>query len=74
MNQFSNLMCVKSIITIAIVIAIIVLSFLYPDEYSETMRNAVTMIVTFYFTHQTNKQQGSDENDRDRRIKTQREN
>lgn len=55
MNKRNNLMCVKSIITILLVSALVVQSFVYPDAYAETFRNAVTMVVTFYFVHQNDK-------------------
>lgn len=56
-------MCVKSIITILLVSALVVLTFVYPEEYSETFRNAVTMIITFYFVHQNDKRgNGKNEN------------
>lgn len=74
MNEFRNLMCVKSIITILLVLAVVCLAFIFPEQYSETMRNCCTMVVTFYFSHQQNKLERSEQNDRDRRIETQRAN
>ena len=50
-----NLLCVKSIITVALILALCVLCFIYPDQFSETLRNCVTMVVTFYFAHQQEK-------------------
>lgn len=50
-----NLLCVKSIITVALILALCVLCFIYPEQYSETLRNCVTMVVTFYFAHQQEK-------------------
>ena len=41
--------------TILITIALIILAFKYPDLYNETFKSAVTMIVTFYFSHQIEK-------------------
>jgi len=41
--------------TILITIALIILAFIYPDLYNETFKSAVTMIVTFYFSHQIEK-------------------
>lgn len=38
-----------------LVSALVVQSFVYPDAYAETFRNAVTMVVTFYFVHQNEK-------------------
>lgn len=60
MNENSNtvvrsLLCVKSIVTIIVTIALCVLTFLYPKEFMETFKTAVTMVVTFYFSHQSNK-------------------
>lgn len=55
MHHFESLLCVKSIITILVIGALVVLSFLYPDDYMETMKSSVTMVVTFYFAHQTDK-------------------
>lgn len=45
----------KSIITVLLIGALVILSFLYPDEYNETLKSSVTMVVTFYFAHQQNK-------------------
>ena len=53
--KMQNLLCVKSIITVALILALCVLCFIYPDQYSETLRNCVTMVVTFYFAHQQEK-------------------
>lgn len=53
--KYSNLFCVKSIITIMITLALIVLTIMYPDMYTETFKSAVTMVVTFYFAHQSEK-------------------
>ena len=41
--------------TIGLTVALIVLVFIYPEQYAETFRNAVTMVVTFYFAHQREK-------------------
>lgn len=41
--------------TIGLTLALIVLVFIYPEQYAETFRNAVTMVVTFYFAHQREK-------------------
>lgn len=50
-----NLLCVKSIITIMLCAALVVCTFLFPELYVDTFKNAVTMIITFYFVHQDNK-------------------
>lgn len=61
MRNFQNLMCVKSVITILLISSLVALSFLYPREYAETLKSCVTMVVTFYFTHQSDKRK-EDEN------------
>lgn len=62
-----NLMCVKSLITILLVGTVCVLCFLDPPTYSETLKNCVTMVVTFYFAHQQEKlaRKDSDSNVKD---------
>lgn len=50
-----SLLCVKSIMTVCLTVVLCALCFLYPEEYSETMKNCITMVVTFYFAHQTEK-------------------
>lgn len=61
LKSFQNLMCVKSVITILLISSLVVLSFKYPVEYAETLKSSVTMVVTFYFAHQTDKQRKEDE-------------
>lgn len=51
----NSLLCVKSIITIIIVLAAAVLTFIFPEQMMDTFKSAVTMIITFYFAHQTDK-------------------
>lgn len=51
----SNLLCVKSIMTIILSIGLCVFTYLYPDEMLDTFKSCVTMVVTFYFTHQLDK-------------------
>lgn len=51
----NGLICVKSIMTIVLTVALCVLTFMYPEEYAETMKACVTMVVTFYFAHQVEK-------------------
>ena len=53
-----NLMCVKSILTLVLSLGFVALTFMYPDEYAETMKTVVTTVITFYFTHQLNKNEG----------------
>lgn len=50
-----NLMCVKSLLTLVLSLGFVALTFMYPDEYAETMKTVVTTVITFYFTHQLNK-------------------
>lgn len=61
MKSFQNLMCVKSVITILLIGSLVVLSFIYPEAYVETLKSCVTMVVTFYFAHQSDKQLRKDE-------------
>lgn len=51
----SNLLCVKSIMTIILSIGLCVFTYLYPAEMLDTFKSCVTMVVTFYFTHQIEK-------------------
>lgn len=50
-----NLLCVKSLLTLIIAIGFTILCFMYPNTYSETMKNVVISVVTFYFSHQVDK-------------------
>ena len=52
----TSLLCVKSIMTIALTVMLCVMTYMYPDQYSETFKNCIVMIVTFYFAHQTAKE------------------
>lgn len=54
-NVPNNLLCVKSIITIVISIAFSILCFLYPEDYTDTMKMIIVSVITFYFSHQTDK-------------------
>lgn len=51
----NGLLCVKSVMTIVLTVALCVLTFMYPEQYAETMKACVTMVVTFYFAHQVDK-------------------
>lgn len=51
----TNLLCVKSIITILITITFCILVFIYPDLYAENFKQIAVMIVSFYFAHQYDK-------------------
>lgn len=55
--QYKSLLCVKSITTIIITVALCVLTFLYPETFSDAFKSVVTMIVTFYFAHQQSKKE-----------------
>lgn len=57
MKTRSSLLCVKSIITIVVVIGATVATFVYPEAMMDTFKSAVTMVITFYFAHQTDKSQ-----------------
>ena len=61
LRNFQNLMCVKSVMTVLLIGSLVVLSFIYPKEYVETMKSCVTMVVTFYFAHQSDKQMRKEE-------------
>lgn len=56
-----NLLCVKSIITIILTLAFSVLTFMEPEIYSDTMKTAVTSVITFYFAHQITKSSKGDD-------------
>lgn len=58
-----NLLCVKSILTIVLCLGFVALTFLHPDEYAETMKTVVTTVITFYFTHQINKNENKKRGD-----------
>lgn len=51
----SNLICVKSIMTIILSGGLCIFTYLYPAEMLDTFKSCVTMVVTFYFTHQIEK-------------------
>ena len=54
--------CVKSVLTILLTSALIYLTICYPDVYQDTFKSCVTMVVTFYFSHQLTKR--GEENDK----------
>lgn len=54
---FKNLLCVKSIMTVVLCIALVYLTIAYPEQYSDTFKSCVTMVVTFYFNYQQTKKQ-----------------
>lgn len=51
----SNLLCVKSIMTIILSLGLCVFTYLYPEQMLDTFKSCVTMVVTFYFTNQIEK-------------------
>lgn len=53
-----NVLCVKSIMTILITIMLCVMTYLYPESYSEVFKNVAIMVATFYFSHQISKSKG----------------
>lgn len=53
--KYPHLLCVKSIITIVIVLGATIATFIYPAQMMDTFKSAVTMIITFYFAHQIDK-------------------
>ena len=57
--QRNSLLCVKSIMTIALTVMLCVMVYRQPETYSETFRNCIIMVVTFYFAHQTSKEGGA---------------
>lgn len=58
-KRLSNLLCVKSIITLALTITFCVLTMY--GSVSEQFMNVYTMIITFYFVKQMEK--GDDKNE-----------
>lgn len=51
----NNFLCVKSLVTIAIVITFCILVITNPITYAETFKNAFFTIVSFYFGTQFQK-------------------
>lgn len=41
--------------TIALTVMLCVLTYLYPEDYGETFKSCIVMVVTFYFAHQQDK-------------------
>lgn len=64
----TSLLCVKSIMTIALTVMLCVMTYMYPDQYSETFKNCIVMIVTFYFAHQTAKEVAQNEDTEQRKA------
>lgn len=67
MHMPKGLLCVKSIMTIILSIALAVLTFKDPETFGDTFKSCATMVVTFYFSHQLDKadRKGSDNNEGD---------
>ena len=55
MGKYSNILCVKSILTIVLSVAFAILCFLYPADFTDTMKMVIVSVITFYFSHQTDK-------------------
>ena len=55
MYKYSNILCVKSILTIVLSVAFAVLCFIYPADFTDTMKMVIVSVITFYFSHQTDK-------------------
>lgn len=68
--QRNSLLCVKSIMTIALTVMLCVMVYRQPETYSETFRNCIIMVVTFYFAHQTSKESEKNEDAGQRKAKT----
>lgn len=66
--QRNSLLCVKSIMTIALTVMLCVMVYRQPETYSETFRNCIIMVVTFYFAHQTEKGGRQDEDAEQRKA------
>lgn len=64
----SSLLCVKSIITIIIVLGATIATFIYPDLMMDTFKAAVTMIITFYFAHQSEKFKSTNNTDKESKL------
>lgn len=55
MSKYPNLMCVKSILTLVLSAGFTALCFLYPEQYMDTMKTVIVAVITFYFSHQIDK-------------------
>lgn len=55
MYKYSNILCVKSILTIVLSVAFAILCFIYPADFTDTMKMVIVSVITFYFSHQTDK-------------------
>ena len=55
MDKYSNILCVKSILTIVLSVAFAILCFIYPADFTDTMKMVIVSVITFYFSHQTDK-------------------
>lgn len=59
-----SFLCVKSIITVMLVATLSYLAIQNPEEYKETIINITYIIITFYFTYQSNKKKEDGTNER----------
>ena len=55
MGKYSNILCVKSILTIVLSVAFAILCFIYPADFTDTMKMVIVSVITFYFSQQTDK-------------------
>lgn len=49
--------------TIVLTLCLVYLTISYPETYADTFKSCVTMVVTFYFAHQNNKELKQNEGD-----------
>lgn len=67
-QERTSLLCVKSLITILVIItlcALTVIDFLRgTHEFKSLFEILATSVITFYFSHQTDKKQEVDDNER----------
>ena len=59
MKFVHNLLCVKSIITVVLIVTLATLAIMNPDEYKTTIEN-LTYSCNILFSHQTNKKGDND--------------
>lgn len=51
----NSFLCVKSLLTMVLTATFCVLTVLYPETYSETMKTLISTVVAFYFGTQFQK-------------------
>ena len=62
-------LCVKSIVTVILVLTLAYLAITHPEEYKETIINITYIIVTFYFSYQNNKKKEGETSERNDNTK-----